>query len=89
MEKYLTVNGRAVGFSEGETIMEVLRRAGIRLTTFCYQPELKPFGSCRMCMVEVEGRGCMPACSTPAAEGMTVSSVVIPSPHPELLESLM
>ena len=72
MDKYMNIDGRAVGFSEGETIMEVLRRAGIHLTTFCYQPELKPFGSCRMCMVEVSGRGCMPACSTPAADGMEI-----------------
>ena len=43
---------------EGErNILEVIRKAGIDLPTFCYHSELSVYGACRLCMVEIEGRG--------------------------------
>ena len=55
-------------------LLELIRKAGIELPTFCYDPELSIFGSCRMCIVEVEGRGIMPACSTKPENGMVIST---------------
>ena len=58
---------------EGErNLLEVIRKANIELPTFCYHSEISVYGACRMCMVEIEGRGICPACSTPAADGMVV-----------------
>ncbi|MDR1041134.1 MAG: [FeFe] hydrogenase, group A [Deltaproteobacteria bacterium] len=58
---------------EGErNLLEVIRKAGVELPTFCYHSEISVYGACRMCMVEVEGRGLLPACSTRAEGGMVV-----------------
>jgi NADH-quinone oxidoreductase subunit G len=58
---------------EGEkNLLELIRKTGIELPTFCYHSEISVYGACRMCMVEVEGRGLVPACSTPAEGGMVV-----------------
>jgi NADH-quinone oxidoreductase subunit G len=58
---------------EGErNLLEVIRKAHIELPTFCYHSEISIYGACRMCMVEIEGRGIQPACSTPPEGGMIV-----------------
>ena len=58
---------------EGEkNLLEVIRKAGIELPTFCYHSDISVYGACRMCMVEVEGRGILPACSTAAEGGMVI-----------------
>jgi NADH-quinone oxidoreductase subunit G len=58
---------------EGErNLLELCRKAGVELPTFCYHSEISVYGACRMCMVEVEGRGVVPACSTNAEDGMVV-----------------
>ena len=58
---------------EGErNLLELCRKAGIDLPTFCYHSEISVYGACRMCMVEIEGRGVVPACSTKAEDGMVV-----------------
>lgn len=58
---------------EGErNLLEVIRKAHIELPTFCYHSEISIYGACRMCMVEIEGRGIQPACSTPPEDGMVV-----------------
>jgi NADH-quinone oxidoreductase subunit G len=58
---------------EGErNLLELIRKAGTELPTFCYHSEISVYGACRMCMVEVEGRGLLPACSTRAEDGMVV-----------------
>lgn len=60
---------------EGEkNLLELIRKVGINIPTFCYQPHLSVFGSCRMCIVEVEGRGIVPACSTAVTDGMVVTT---------------
>jgi NADH-quinone oxidoreductase subunit G len=58
---------------EGErNLLELIRKARIELPTFCYHSDISVYGACRMCMVEVEGRGIVPACSTPVSDGMVV-----------------
>ncbi|MDO4571100.1 MAG: NADH-dependent [FeFe] hydrogenase, group A6 [Planctomycetia bacterium] len=70
--KKIVVNGREVEFSNERNLLEVIRKAGIEIPTFCYHSELSIYGACRLCLVLVEGRGIMAACSTAPAEGMVI-----------------
>ncbi len=75
LEKYISINGNKFSFEDGETILQVARRNGIDIPTLCYLKGASPTGSCRMCLVEVEGaRTLMTACSTPAAPNMVVKT---------------
>ena len=66
------IDKTSVPIGDEPNLLELIRKAGVELPTFCYNPELSIFGSCRMCMVEVEGRGILPACSTNPESGMVV-----------------
>ena len=70
----ITVDSIPVRLGDERNLLEVIRKAGIELPTFCYHSEISVYGACRMCMVEVEGHpmGVIPACSTKAAPGMVV-----------------
>jgi predicted molibdopterin-dependent oxidoreductase YjgC len=69
----LSVDGRKVEVEEGASVLDAARRAGVYVPTLCYQPDLSPFGGCRMCVVEIEGvRGFPTSCTTPAEQGMVV-----------------
>jgi formate dehydrogenase alpha subunit len=69
----LTINGKEISTQAGKTVLEVALAAGIYIPTLCYYPDLKPYGACRACVVEIEGlRGLPPSCTTPVAEGMRV-----------------
>ena len=69
----LTINDRAIEAREGQTILEAARGAGIVIPTLCYHSDLSPVGSCRLCMVEIEGwRGQSAACTTQVGEEMAV-----------------
>ncbi|MBN1283015.1 MAG: FAD-dependent oxidoreductase [Proteobacteria bacterium] len=71
----LNIDGRELEAREGETILAVAERAGIEIPTLCHQPELKPFASCFICAVEIEGRPrLVPSCATLAEDGMVVST---------------
>ncbi|HXG52702.1 MAG TPA: formate dehydrogenase subunit alpha [candidate division Zixibacteria bacterium] len=69
----LTVDGRPVTAREGDSVLEAARAAGVIVPTLCWHPDLSVDGSCRLCVVEIEGmRLPATACSTPASEGMIV-----------------
>ncbi len=69
----IEVNGRTIEAKAGDTVLEACEREGIRIPTLCHLKQLNPTGSCRVCVVEVEGqRGLVPSCAWPAAEGMKV-----------------
>ena len=69
----LTVNGKPVEVETGSTILDAIRKAGFNVPTLCYHPKLVPYGSCRLCLVEVDGaRTLQPSCVVPAANGMVV-----------------
>ena len=73
MTQSLSIDGRKVDFSPGDTLYEVARRAGSEIPTLCYDPRLEPFGACRLCIVEVEGRRQpLASCTTAAEPGMVV-----------------
>jgi ferredoxin len=71
----MRIDGQAVDISPGETIVDAARRAGTDIPTLCYDPRLSPGGSCRLCLVEVEGRAQpVPACAFPASAEMSVNT---------------
>src|SRR5262245_28387187 len=69
----VTIDGRAVDVPAGRTVLEAARDVGITIPTLCYHPDLSVDGSCRLCLVEIDGmRGQAAACTRPASEGMVV-----------------
>lgn len=71
----LTVDGVQIEVDQGTTVLEAADKAGIYIPTLCHHPDLPPFGACRMCIVEIEKmRGFPTSCTTPATEGMAVST---------------
>lgn len=68
----MQIDGQPVQFSDEKQILQVIRKAGIDLPTFCYHSELSIYGACRMCMVEDEWGGMATSCSTPPKEGMKI-----------------
>ena len=71
-DQTLTIDGFAVSFQGERNLLEVIRKAHIELPTFCYHSELSIYGACRLCVVDVEGRGMVAACSTLPEAGMRV-----------------
>lgn len=71
----LEIDGRAVTVPEGTSIMRAASALGNQIPKLCATGSLKAFGSCRLCLVEIEGRKGYPAsCTTTVAEGMKVST---------------
>ncbi|KZB69662.1 MULTISPECIES: formate dehydrogenase subunit alpha [Thalassospira] len=69
----LTIDGKDVTVPEGTSVMRASMEAGIQVPKLCATDMVDAFGSCRLCLVEVEGRNGTPAsCTTPASEGMVV-----------------
>jgi formate dehydrogenase major subunit len=72
----LRINGREIEARAGATILEVVREHGLdEIPTLCHSPELEPYASCFLCVVEVKGRpNLVPACATRVAPGMEVTT---------------
>ena len=69
----LTIDGVSVSVPEGTSIMHAASISGVTVPKLCATDNLEPFGSCRLCLVEIEGRRGYPAsCTTPVAEGIRV-----------------
>ena len=68
------INGQDVTVPAGTTILEAARMADIEVPNLCYQPLLRPWGSCRICTVEILGKrgGLIESCATPFSEGIEV-----------------
>ena len=69
----LTIDGLEVRTRKGATVLQAARKAGIYIPALCDHPDLSPIGSCKLCIVEVEGQKAYPtACTTIAEDGMAV-----------------
>jgi NADH-quinone oxidoreductase subunit G len=66
------INGQSVEAGAEQTVLEVALANGHFIPTFCWHPKLSTAGNCRMCLVEVEGRGLDIACNMPVSAGMKV-----------------
>ena len=71
----LTIDGQSVVVPEGTSVMRAAALAGVDVPKLCATDKLDPFGSCRLCLVEIDGRRGTPAsCTTPVAPGMSVTT---------------
>ena len=70
--KTVTIDGIEVPFNGERNLLELIRKADIDLPTFCYHSDLSVYGACRLCLVDIAGRGIQGACSTPPEAGMKV-----------------
>lgn len=68
----ISLNGRQVRINGEKNLLELARNNGIEIPSFCYHSELSVFGACRMCLVEIEGRGLQASCSLAPEDGMVV-----------------
>ncbi len=71
----VTINGKEITAEKGQTILQIAEKNGVEIPTLCYIEEVKPYGACGLCTVEVEG---MPkllrACSAVASDGMVINT---------------
>ena len=71
----LTIDGVAVRVPAGTSLMRAAIEAGVQVPKLCATDSMNAFGSCRLCLVEIQGRNGTPAsCTTPVADGMVVST---------------
>ena len=71
----LTVDDREVVVPEGTSVLRAAAIAGVSIPKLCATDQLEAFGSCRMCLVQIEGMKGLPAsCTTPVAAGMKVTT---------------
>ena len=69
----LNIDGRAISVPAGTSVMRAAALMGTSIPKLCATDSLEAFGSCRMCMVEIDGmRGYPASCTTPVTEGMVV-----------------
>ena len=69
----IVIDGHAVTTQAGVSVLRAAREAGIDVPKLCATDSLKPFGSCRLCLVEIDGqRGYPASCTTPVSDGMRV-----------------
>jgi NADH-quinone oxidoreductase subunit G len=72
--KTIKVNGVEIAFTNERNVLEVARKAGIDIPTFCYHSDLSIYGACRLCLVDVKGLGIVASCSTIPTPGMEVQT---------------
>jgi formate dehydrogenase major subunit len=68
----VTIDGRGVEVPSGASVLAAVRAAGRDVPSLCWDPRTSPGGSCRTCLVAVDGDHVVAACTTPATEGMVV-----------------
>ena len=69
----LQIDGKPIGFDPGDTLMNAASKAGVYIPHLCHHNDLSPHGSCRVCIVKVDGR-IKASCITPAENGMDVKN---------------
>ena len=71
----ITIDGQEVKTTPGKMVVQAANDAGLYIPYLCYHPGMKPYGACRMCVVEVEGaRGTPASCTLPVRDGMVVNT---------------
>lgn len=75
-QESIRIDGREIPFQKGQTVLQAALAAGLDIPHLCYHPELEAIGSCRLCLVEWEGRK-LSACTLPAADGQAIASAAL------------
>ena len=69
------INGKEVQVPEHSSVLDSINISGTAISQLCKDPDMKPIGACRTCLVEIEGvRGYPASCSTPISQGMKIST---------------
>lgn len=74
MSKYMIIDGIRAEFTDEHNILQVIRKTGIHVPTFCYYSDLSIYGACRMCVVEDERGSIIASCSTPPKDKMSIKT---------------
>lgn len=74
MSGFVTIDGQKVEITGERNLLEMVRKTGIDLPTFCYHSELSIYGACRMCVVETSRGQVISSCSTPPENGMDIKT---------------
>lgn len=69
----ITIDGQEIPFEAGQTIMDAALAAGVYIPHLCHRPGLKPHGSCKLCVVDIDGRS-VSSCTMPAADGQRIDN---------------
>jgi NADH dehydrogenase/NADH:ubiquinone oxidoreductase subunit G len=75
MKISIIIDGHMVHVNQGTTVLQAAKKAGVVIPTLCYHEAIKPYGSCRLCMVEIvqnKWRRLVTSCTFPAGAGMEV-----------------
>ena len=72
--EYMTIDGMQVPIEGEKNILQVIRKAGIDIPTFCYHSDLSIYGACRMCVVEDDRGKIFASCSEQPRPGMVIST---------------
>ena len=70
----IEINGRTVPLQGERNLLEVIRKANIDLPTFCYHSQLSAYGACRLCLVDIEGKGIVSSCSVAPEAGLKLKT---------------
>src|SRR3989304_8735001 len=74
----LTINGSKGKFAEGKTLLQCIEDAGLQVPTLCHHKALKPYGACRLCVVEIEQDNkpsiVQASCNYPALDGLSIKT---------------
>lgn len=69
----VTIDGKTIEVPGGTTVLQASREAGVEIPTLCDHPAVKPYGGCRLCVVEIQGARVLQAsCTLPVSNGMVV-----------------
>lgn len=71
-EVTLTIDGKEIPAKKDMTVLEAALENGIYIPHLCHHPDLEPIGACRLCMVDIEGKGMVISCKTSVKNGMVV-----------------
>ena len=88
----VSINGVDIIVEDGTLILDAAREAGFYIPTFCYQADLIGIGSCRMCIVEIEGQQKLhPSCITPVMDNMNIltETELVNQARADMLEFLL
>lgn len=72
---HITVNGQRVEINDGDTILNAAEKSGVHIPTLCHHEKIKPYGACRLCLVEIEKEGrskIVASCAYPVEDGLVV-----------------
>jgi len=83
----LTIDGKIIEVTEGTTVLDAAKMLNIEIPTLCYHPKLKPYGGCRLCIVEIKGAPrLVTSCTTTVSQDM---DVITTNPHIEKLRKTL